>query len=96
MPNIKKPKSAAVTETHKQAFDEIVSIIRNARKKTFQTVNTVLIDLYWQVGEYISRKVQSAAWGEGVIDVSEILQLGEIKRIFEAWFFCPTNGILEC
>ena len=68
MPNIKKPKSAAVTETHKQAFDEIVSIIRNARKKTFQTVNTVLIDLYWQVGEYISRKVHSAAWGEGVID----------------------------
>lgn len=68
MPNIKKSKSAAVTETHKQAFDEIVSIIRNARKKTFQTVNTVLIDLYWQVGEYISRKVQSAAWGEGVID----------------------------
>ncbi len=68
MPNIKKSKSAAVTETHKQAFDEIVSIIRNARKKTFQTVNTVLIDLYWQVGEYISRKVQSAAWGEGIID----------------------------
>lgn len=68
MPNIKKPKSAAVTETHKQAFDQIVSIIRNARKKTFQTVNTALIDLYWQVGEYISRKIQSAAWGEGVID----------------------------
>jgi len=36
MPNIKKPKSAAVTEKHKQAFDQIVSIIRNARKKTSQ------------------------------------------------------------
>jgi len=27
-----------------------------------------LIDLYWRVGEYISRKLASAAWGEGVVD----------------------------
>ena len=31
-------------------------------------VNTALIDLYWRVGEYISRKVESSAWGEGVVD----------------------------
>ncbi len=27
-----------------------------------------MIDLYWRVGEYISRKLASAAWGEGVVD----------------------------
>lgn len=43
-------------------------MIREARQKAFHAANTTLIDLYWQVGEYISRKVQSAAWGEGVID----------------------------
>lgn len=32
-----------------------------------QAVNTVLIDLYWQVGEIISRKLQAAEWGEGVV-----------------------------
>ena len=31
-------------------------------------VNATLIDLYWRVGEYISRKVESSVWGEGVVD----------------------------
>jgi predicted nuclease of restriction endonuclease-like (RecB) superfamily len=26
-----------------------------------------LIDLYWQVGEYISRKIEAAEWGDGVV-----------------------------
>lgn len=51
-----------------QSFNEVVDLIRSARQKAYQAVNTVLVDLYWQVGEYISRKVESASWGEGVID----------------------------
>jgi predicted nuclease of restriction endonuclease-like (RecB) superfamily len=31
-------------------------------------VNTSLIDLYWQVGEIISRKIASAEWGDGVVN----------------------------
>lgn len=31
-------------------------------------MNTVLVDLYWQLGEYISRKLETATWGEGVVD----------------------------
>jgi predicted nuclease of restriction endonuclease-like (RecB) superfamily len=27
-----------------------------------------LIDLYWQVGAYISQKLESAEWGAGVVD----------------------------
>ena len=37
-------------------------------ERAFQAVNTALIDLYWQVGAYISRKLESAAWGEGVVE----------------------------
>jgi predicted nuclease of restriction endonuclease-like (RecB) superfamily len=33
-----------------------------------QSVNTALIDLYWQVGAIISRKIAAAEWGEGVVD----------------------------
>ncbi|MBF0386248.1 MAG: DUF1016 family protein [Candidatus Omnitrophica bacterium] len=50
------------------SFNEVIALIRAARAQAFQTVNTALIDLYWQLGEYISRKVISSAWGEGVID----------------------------
>jgi len=31
-------------------------------------VNTELVGLYWQVGEYISEKIASAEWGDGVVD----------------------------
>ncbi|MCX7046518.1 MAG: PDDEXK nuclease domain-containing protein [Candidatus Sumerlaeota bacterium] len=49
------------------SFAEIIDLIRSARQKALQAVNTVLIDLYWQVGEYISRKVVSEGWGNAVI-----------------------------
>jgi len=50
------------------AFVEVAEMIRAARAAAHRAVNTALIDLYWRVGEYISRKVESAAWGEGVVD----------------------------
>ena len=50
------------------SFAEIVELIRRGRQRAFETVNTALIDLYWQVGEYISRKRETAAWGDGVVE----------------------------
>ena len=49
------------------AFAEVVQLIEAARQRAYQAVNTSLIDLHWQVGEYISRKLETAAWGEGVV-----------------------------
>lgn len=51
----------------KNQFDEIVGMITTAQKQAYQAVNTVLIDLYWQVGKYISHKLETAEWGDGVI-----------------------------
>src|SRR5277367_5266694 len=50
------------------SFIEIVDLIEKARQQAYQAVNTTLIDLYWRVGEYISRKLETAAWGEGVVE----------------------------
>jgi hypothetical protein len=47
---------------------EVVDLIRSARQRTFQAVNIELIDLYWRIGEYISRKLENAAWGEGAVE----------------------------
>ncbi|MEJ8859992.1 PDDEXK nuclease domain-containing protein [Variovorax robiniae] len=49
------------------SFTEIVRLIRAAKQRAYQAVNTELIDLYWQVGEYISRKLAAAEWGDGVV-----------------------------
>jgi predicted nuclease of restriction endonuclease-like (RecB) superfamily len=48
-------------------FSEILQLIEAARQKSYQAVNTLLIDLYWQVGAYLSQKLASAEWGDGVV-----------------------------
>ena len=50
------------------SFAEVVGLIEQARQRAYQAVNTELIGLYWQIGEYISGKLAAAEWGEGVVD----------------------------
>jgi len=46
----------------------VVKLIATARQRAYQAVNTTLIELYWQVGAYISTKLEAAEWGDGVVD----------------------------
>lgn len=48
-------------------FAEVARLIGESRQKAYQAVNTSLIELYWQVGAYISHKMASAEWGDGVV-----------------------------
>ena len=50
------------------AFAEVVDLIQSARRKAFRAVNTSLIELYWQIGAYISSKIERAEWGDGVVE----------------------------
>lgn len=49
-------------------FREVLTLIEDARRRAYQAVNTELVGLYWQLGKYISKKLESAQWGEGVVD----------------------------
>lgn len=49
-------------------FSEISRLIDSARQRAYQAVNTTLIELYWQVGAYLSGKIKAAEWGEGVVE----------------------------
>ncbi len=48
-------------------FDEVLALINGARQQALQAVNTRLIELYWQVGAYISHKLEKAEWGDAVV-----------------------------
>jgi predicted nuclease of restriction endonuclease-like (RecB) superfamily len=50
-------------------FDVIVGLIEAARQRAYQSVNTSLIELYWQIGAQISRRIAQAQWGDGVVDL---------------------------
>jgi predicted nuclease of restriction endonuclease-like (RecB) superfamily len=49
-------------------FNEVLTLIEAARRRAYQSVNAELVGLYWQLGEYINRKIDSAQWGERVVD----------------------------
>lgn len=48
-------------------FEEVLTLIEQARQRATQAVNTQLIELYWQVGAYISNKLDQAEWGDAVV-----------------------------
>jgi len=57
------------------AFDEVVSIIENARENAYRAVNRELINMYWDIGEYVSHRVSDGGWGKSVVrDFSDFIQ----------------------
>lgn len=61
-----QPAGAKPTSTD-AAFSEVAQMIAAARQRAVRAVNTELLELYWQVGAYISRKIETAEWGDGVV-----------------------------
>lgn len=48
-------------------FAPVLHLIRQAQARALHSVNRELIDLYWQVGEYLSRKIKAEGWGRGTV-----------------------------
>ena len=49
------------------AFGEVVSLIRAARQRADQAVNTGVIDLYWSIGQYLHHKIEADGWAKGTV-----------------------------
>ena len=49
-------------------FGTIISIIENARGRALKAVNAELINMYWEVGEYLSELCAESSFGDKVID----------------------------
>lgn len=58
---------AARRPKHEADFREVVGMIETARVRVYQAANAVLLDLYWDVGAFISHKVLQQGWGKGTI-----------------------------
>lgn len=52
---------------HYNEFIIINEMIAEAKRKVFQAVNNELISLYWNIGEYLHKKVNDSNWGKSVI-----------------------------
>ena len=59
-------------------FYELIAIIERNRNKAFLNLNITMIVMYWEVGAYISDKIETDGWGKSVVD--EFSQFMKIKR----------------
>ncbi len=48
-------------------FSQVLSVIQQAKSRALSTVNQQLLELYWQIGEYLSLKVVKQGWGQGTV-----------------------------
>jgi predicted nuclease of restriction endonuclease-like (RecB) superfamily len=48
-------------------FTDIIQLIKQSRTNAIKAVNVELINLYWNIGEYISKKIEQSEWGDSVV-----------------------------
>src|SRR5690606_13716358 len=84
-------------------FSDIINLIQQARNNAIRAVNAELINLYWNVGEYISKRVESSEWGQSVVkELAQYIQhndpeikgfsdknLWRMKQFYEAYKDVP-------
>jgi len=58
----------AIVDAGDARFGEVIALIEAARARGYQAVNTVLVEHYWELGAYISGKIATAEWGDGVVE----------------------------
>jgi predicted nuclease of restriction endonuclease-like (RecB) superfamily len=59
-------------------FTDIVQLIKQSRSNAIRAVNAELINLYWNIGEYINNKIELSEWGDSVVtELANYIQLSE-------------------
>jgi len=58
MPNI---------NNNQNSFNEVLSLIQKAKRQVYRKANKILMELYWDVGHYISEKTNKENWGKGTV-----------------------------
>ena len=48
-------------------FENIIQIIERSKARAIRAVNAEMIEMYWQIGKYISEKADNDGWGKGVV-----------------------------
>jgi predicted nuclease of restriction endonuclease-like (RecB) superfamily len=59
-------------------FTEIIQLIKQSRTNAIKAVNAELINLYWNIGAYISKKIEQSEWGDSVVtELAKFIQTYE-------------------
>lgn len=100
--------TAVANISEQKVFTQVVNLIKKSKQSVFAKVNTELIDLYWKIGEYISKKSISDGWGKSTVEeLSKFIQkemigtrgfssqnLWRMKQFFEVYSQLPKLSTL--
>jgi len=65
-----------MSEIIKQDFSEVLKQIQLSQQKAYKQVNTVLIELYMEIGKYVSLKCVKENWGKSVVqELADFIKL---------------------
>ena len=48
-------------------FLNVIRLIQTTRNRTLNAVNSELVNLYWQVGQFVFMRLEKATWGDGTV-----------------------------
>ena len=59
-------------------FTDIIQLIKQSQTNAIKAVNSELINLYWNMGEHISKKLEKSEWGDSVVsELAKYIQQNE-------------------
>ncbi|MEP7198008.1 MAG: PDDEXK nuclease domain-containing protein, partial [Saprospiraceae bacterium] len=59
-------------------FTDIIQLIKLSRTNAIRAVNAELINLYWNIGEYVGKKLEQSEWGDSVVvELAKYIQQNE-------------------
>jgi alpha-L-fucosidase len=63
---IARRRSIKAASSHE--FAQVLTLVNTARARALAAVNSTLIDLHWQIGQYIERKIARDGWGKNTVE----------------------------
>ena len=67
MKKVEQTEGATSLMKYKEEFETVCSIIATHRKRVIRVVNNESMSMVWEVGGYVSHKLKTSVWGDGVI-----------------------------
>lgn len=58
---------SGVIKSENKDFEEVLQIIKIAQLEASRNLNNILIDLYWRIGELVSKKTKNDGWGRSTV-----------------------------
>lgn len=64
-------------------FKKIIAIIEQSKARAIKAINAEMIEMYWQIGKYISEKTANDGWGKSIVQ--------EFSNFLKQLIQCPAG-----